>query len=663
MAVYAISFIEGLGLGSAYYGPRKGEIEAKQGAADYFVAPLLQARQITPIVVLAQKFIPFIPMAPLRMAAGWTLTAATIPLYLFPIFMNLAKNRVFPNRCYPHAQTLLHQKIATLQAIEQNYFFSYPILQRILRSCPSSFSERTVKIFDVTERHFGEIVRTTLLVGSVAMAALNQKIYAAGTLSVVAFGYLEQHGYVSTKVSLLMETYMPVLSLCAQLLSGTWLLQLNALLQIICYIPTCQRWIQGHFDRWLLQRIDWMIEKFQAERFIADETILRRITVWQMRSQEIRGTATIADIDTPLRPQNLTFAQMKSILGGTAAIKFDPIHCSKLTMKEASLQQEWSFQAFQALFDGFDCDKNYPIIRKKCLDDGRFREYLAACLADESVTQKVVETNPQRYLAQALDKLHKGEKEFVLAWFREQMQAFVEILTDKKPVTGRQADLVDAKLWCSYILPYLKTLRSGVEYDDILLKLAVEGGDYCALGIKRASSEIVQGVTSKGLSPIEQTRVQTFRALENLRNRCFQSGFKILRETMVAFYGISDKATEDVHFIDMYRKALTLGFYPLTPSERYEVDVTDIFMLNFYKVLLVSPAIYSRYNEEMDSEIKATIDYNNIYRYILDQFTNSQFSAEQKRELQDDLDDFDIPIENKRNLFYVMLGIQRLSAV
>ena len=71
------------------------------------------------------------------------------------------------------------------------------------------------------------------------------------------------------------------------------------------------------------------------------------------------------------------------------------------------------------------------------------------------------------------------------------MQLLVQSLQGKGAVSGKEQHRDEAITICAQILPFLLSCRNTMEREDALLKMAVEGGNYCALGVKRMANELL----------------------------------------------------------------------------------------------------------------------------------------------------------------------------
>ena len=126
-----------------------------------------------------------------------------------------------------------------------------------------------------------------------------------------------------------------------------------------------------------------------------------------------------------------------------------------------------------------------------------------------------------------------SKEAFLTEQLRLQFHDFVSILCKEKAAKGNALDLQDAIESCRAILAYLNHAPSSIEVEDILIKLAIEAGDYCARGIKRTSAEIHSGLVTKDNDP-QKTYELTIRShLQNVRQQIMQNTYLKLMEIMV----------------------------------------------------------------------------------------------------------------------------------
>ena len=227
------------------------------------------------------------------------------------------------------------------------------------------------------------------------------------------------------------------------------------------------------------------------------------------------------------------------------------------------------------------------------------------------------------------------KEEIAAAWTREQMKSLVDILMVRKRCTGTQIDLDESIKYCSKILPYLQKIKDTdrKSTEDQLLKLAVEGGDYCTRGIKRASGELLRHVLEQDnvlkANPMEDYERKVQEALQQVRSRIVQERYKAYVDGMQ----VPGRISSDVHGYDMYRLFFSMGFYPLTPYERESFGVFHIVSWSFYYQEEHHPRMFADFKKELNEAVKQVgVAYLSTY---MQQFIegNNKLTEAQKEEI------------------------------
>lgn len=198
---------------------------------------------------------------------------------------------------------------------------------------------------------------------------------------------------------------------------------------------------------------------------------------------------------------------------------------------------------------------------------GHFDEVVDAIAKKQSLT-------PKQYLAQTL---------------RKQMHTLVDHINSKfgKRIEGDQIDLEDSIESCSQILPHLKNLKqkgsveARTECGDILLKLGVEGGEYCARALRRASEEIVDGIEAEGNDPARMFEDSLRRALKGKRKKLVERVYNILKQKL------PEKIGSDVHGMDLWNVYLSLGFLPMSKNQIDTIDISKFMPWLTYSFIRV----------------------------------------------------------------------------
>ena len=120
---------------------------------------------------------------------------------------------------------------------------------------------------------------------------------------------------------------------------------------------------------------------------------------------------------------------------------------------------------------------------------------------------------------------------------------------------------------------------------------------------------------------------------------------------------------QDVHVMDIYRQVLSLGFYPLTETERSGFGLANFSTWMSYA--FIRQDMYKLYKESLNSIIKET---NLLYftNYLRNKISNLSALTEQDKEtLLDKLiycSDGERTMEGFYRLFFVMQGILKVKS-
>ncbi|MCI0617055.1 hypothetical protein L0244_29105, partial [bacterium] len=118
--------------------------------------------------------------------------------------------------------------------------------------------------------------------------------------------------------------------------------------------------------------------------------------------------------------------------------------------------------------------------------------------------------------------------------------------------------------------------------EDALLKLAVEGGDYCSLAMWRASGEILQGFIApllqeieEGLAPNELFEHQVIQEFQKARLRAIQGFYQQVASLLKDKEQFQDVA-DDIHLYMAISRAMKRGFYPMTQEEMDDFSMAEL---------------------------------------------------------------------------------------
>lgn len=591
----AFNLLFGWGVGYEYAQAKSKEDEVKQGK-NYYMSALCQIGQFGQLGMIASKLIDLNPASPFKRTTeifNTVISFASIPTFLFFASVKQDQYEGF--------------------AKSSNEKWNNSRISWIPVRLPEKLGNRTVKVINFLAEHNGDIFRIGMIVGSIALIVLGNPHFGSAILVALTYEAMDKMGKVPRKISLFMETYMPVITFLGVFAAGTVFTRL----QVLLILPT---YLFDSASRFIHQKIDLAIHKsFKKE------------------------SPTLQDIDAPVVVnKELTFDEINEILDAKSSkYKINPAHCSKWVNGLSEFPSNDNFDLYLTLFDKIDWSKKYSLLENRLKDDDIFIDFLKD-KKFPTVSKEDLKKNFNDYMEQlalmeqtALKDPNLSKEAFAAKWLREQFVILVSVLKGDRRVTGTQKDLADAIESCSKILPYLESIQDQdtdkMEFEDMLLKLAIEGGDYCALAIKRASCELTNNILQKGFqseeddqTPMKNYELKIARTLQDQRLSIVQQYYKKIVEEMK----IPETLSKDTHTFDIYRIVLSLGFVPLTEYERNEVDLGKLFLWETWSQHRDS--MYIEYSENLENAIKENGEVNFV-NYIQEAIsTNSKLSVEQK---------------------------------
>ncbi len=201
------------------------------------------------------------------------------------------------------------------------------------------------------------------------------------------------------------------------------------------------------------------------------------------------------------------------------------------------------------------------------------------------------------------------------------MVILVQQLKGELRVEGLQKDLEIGIEHCKKIIPYLHSVKDPTEREDLLIKLALEAGDFCALAIKICSREIVYETVVPNTIPMDyfESIEHRFRcALQFERKNITESTYRELTKKF------PDVAMRDEHIFDLYDPLFKLGFYPI--DQKLDSLLSIIYWEMYNKTRI---SMMNKYQHRLDDVVKVVgrqycVEY--IRGVLADQLTESQLT-------------------------------------
>ena len=616
--------------GSQASDSRGSEMEIRQGK-NYYLAVVPQCFQVLHLGRVCEEVNRAVFEEPSLAVSG---VIASIQMFVFPVFAGIAA--AVNQGDYEYGVRNLN---------ELSRVYGVPVF------LPEKLSQRTLAVFSFLAENMGQIFEVSTAVSAVALIALGNPFYGVACLGALTYGVLDRNHYIPYKTSLFMERYMPTVSLFILAAGGGLFGKAYSLVVLPFYVfPDCSQYLQ------------WKIDSI-ANRFF-----------------RIEG-CSLEELEAPwVENRDLSFLEIKKILHDDDDYELNGAHFTKHVFNFAGMPLSESFDGFFDLFDSIKWGdaKYYPIIRSKLLDDERFMSYLEGQFPEQKLFARDLKGEVISLSIEKVDECFKlladrqglsSKEEAAAFWQRNQMRELVDVLLDRSRVKGSQQDLADAKDSLSRILPYLQSLKSRIDLEDALLKLSVEGGGYCALGIKRTATELLKGAiqayTLKNPN-LQASRVDVDvdyeftlkRKLQDLRGAILQEQYNIIKEVL------PNNIASDVHAFDLYRTYIALGFYPMTEYERREIKFIEFMNWRSMWKPLFKNSVY-KYRERLNSVVKEEGQIN-LYHHIQKVLNKMPLSDEQ-------CDDILAPMLNGSwgpekcldrysRLLWVMLGVMKPKA-
>jgi hypothetical protein len=635
----ALEAFFGLSLGYNFALSLKKEAEVKQGKNEY-QASAYQIQNVFSVSALASRIIAEIPYSPLR-------TGMTVGNILMPVagIVLCPASAMIKQGHYENG-------VRCFDALVEPYC---PQAKGVL---PEQINERKVKIFSFFAENVTTMTSVGLLAGTVALPFLGFGPLAAGILLPVAFEAMSSANLVPTSITAAVEKYMPTVSNASMLVGGGIFSQAFAAAALASGIPGVSDYVQKKIEKIVF------------------------------KSLTLEGPS-LEEIDAPWEEQNhLSFEEIDYILNNhdPDLYEINPTHCSKQAYISVDVPENRDFKIFNSLFETINWVERYCVIKPAFRDDDRFLDEMAKKFR---IKKEDVQKDFEIYLDKLAVEADCNQEEFLARQLQEQMNSLVMILCGEKAAKGFQHDLQDGMDACSKILAYLLDKPSDshtahIEFEDILIKLAIEGGDYCARGIKRTAMEIVSGIIIQGLyalkDPQKDYELKIRQHLQLSRQQIMQSVYQKMIEVMVRLakegdgVWVSQRAqttdvhavaiAQDVHTMDLYRQYLSLGFCPLTTNERNQFGVSDFATWSMYRP--IRKEMYLTYQLTLDGGIReeGELYFCNYFRQKISELP--LLTMDQQETLIEKLTDCiegEKTLKSFHRLFFVMQGILKVKPI
>ncbi len=580
----ANNVFSGWSLGHQYTFYKKKEDEIKQGK-NYYISTLLIFTQLSLLGANVSKLQDVLPNHPYKQRIKIVCNIGPFIAFPFTLFSALVK--------HGHYETFAEK-------YNQSPCSYIPL--------PKKLPSQWISFFNFFAEHTGDLLKGAMLCTSIAQIIFGNAAYGGAALSAFLYQFLDKDmQWIPHEMSSFVEVNTRLISELGTLLYGTILNRL--IIGLVLLNSPCLH-----------------VKKFQH---LVDNIYRFFISV---------EGPTLKEIDNGLiEKKDLSFTEIAGILEAKEwDFEINPVHCNQPAIDLNKLPKDTQFHKLLDLFDAFDWKSKYSIVKGKLKDDERFIHFLTSHFKNKSPEE--LSKNIDTYINILASEALLSKEEYAAQWLREQMVSFVDILDKKRPFKGLLEDLDEAILYASVLLPFLQSFKKDsspikqMECEDALLKLACEGGDYCARGIRRAANELLMNLLQNDLDkhtsdPMKNYEDGLLQACQNKRNLILQS----IYQDMMKKAKVPGTVYQDTHSFDMYRLYFSLGFFPLIPSERKQIGLIELLVWeNWGKI---REELYETYSEELENVVHEAgeIHFGNYLNELIQQ--NSLLSEDQKESL------------------------------
>lgn len=621
------------------------EAEIKQGK-NYVFGALFQTMNISLFNDVISVVSTSLLKGRVQLAAScfnWTVRIIQFPVVMLAAISEQGKYRDFAE--------FLNDKIDEFNRYQVEKF---PRLHVNLPHVPLELSPTTEKALHYVQAYSSRVVYASLVVSGVALAAFGNPAFGYSILGALLYQYLDSKRLIPDKISLYMEKYMHTFSaIVVALFSSSIILKTMIVLALGFNVPFKYRLP-------IYQFIDKMVRSYLEKK------------------DHVQYRPYLAEYDAPVhQKENFTFEEIKEILEGeNSDFKLNPAHFTKVNKACAVLKTDYDFEKLLPLYDQI-APKN---LAKQLRYDENFMTYLGESVegADkkklnihfvdkESDLEREGYVKRSDYIEQLVSQLAEEKKQsvnlFLQDWVGEQLKILVGVLSGKRAFKGTRVDLEMALPNCAKIVSYLTQIavdgKHKVEFEDKLLKLAIEGGDYCTRGIKRCSTELVDDISQrhqpdrKGLEPYQMYEARMEASLENQRLRLTHSIFERFKVNLKKSTSLPADVTDDVHFFDLYRLLFSYGLVPMSDDEKYDIGMPFIyFMIDLHPL---RKQFFKNYDPNETIEEDGELDFTEWLRGWLG--SNKELDEEQREDILDAYTRYDDPEKRLHRLLLMKLGV------
>jgi hypothetical protein len=467
---------------------------------------------------------------------------------------------------------------------------------------PTRLRQTTEKVWIWINQNGSQLLQIITAVAGAVFAYFGHIGMAVGTLAPIVYEYLDHDlGILPQKVSLFMEEWLPLLSDVGMLIVGSGMIQMVAAVSLLMMIPSLQKFAHHKLAKGTRQVFTGTVPYFIPE--LRDAKIV---------------CPELEETEAPfLQRKDLNRDGIWEILNGSAReYELNPSFLTHGIEDALPLEEDHHFGVLLELWDQINWEAAYQRILPRLIDDKRFilflqkrfpqaqrfyfdeeNQYLPNYRNERAAALRDQRREIDHWLTQMAQEKNISKGKLIAYYLREQLQFYVDKLSGVRAIEGSQRNLKEAAEQTAKIIPFLK-MASPIDKEDALLKLAVEGGDYCALAMSRASREVLAGFTAPLIEQLDE-KMGVHQRFEHILFRKLLAERKRIIDERFAGLGSVFKSRqlqdtgEDIHLYEALSYVLRRGFYPISEQELREYPL----VLTLIKDSLYLPLMDENYRD------------------------------------------------------------------
>ena len=554
VSVHIMDGLGGWSLGYGFAAIKSKEDEIAQGESHY----LSVIYQISQVVVLGVAIKKVAEVGLQGIAQSNMQTTATVMQLLSVPF--LAAAAIVRSNAYPDIAAKINEYI--------------PIV-------PTELGPWTITVMNFFAEHTGSMVRVGILVTAVALIALGNPIYGSMMLVGLIYEAIDSQGLVPHRVRFYMEKILPHVTNLGLIVADDWFSCIIGGVSIagdlIPLVPNASACIR--------EKIDSGIHK-------------------------IFNGISLADCNAPIiEKKQMTYDEIMAVLNDNneEIYKFNPAHCSKMPMDLSLLPRSEEYDKLMTWFNETNWEERYSLIKGKFIHDKRFLPIIRKHYPN--ITDEIIKKNFDDFVTNIASEENLTKEQFLANHLKNRMQTLMSQIQGDPgvPIQGSALEFQDALDNCQLIIPYLENTKDPLVREDAVFKLASEAGTYCARAFQNASNELLSEALYQTAFSEKEDYLQEFDPLEFYGWKV-RTALQIQRRASIqnSIQAILSKVgaksiSNDIHMNDLYRSALSAGFYPMSKQEAYSFGILEQLQMYSVPMFLLRQKMFQEYSDQIMS--------------------------------------------------------------